>query len=74
MDSGGEISGELVAAGGHGAEVFDPTRFAFAAELEVAVPQGLAIGPWRNHRVICRTVRRSLDGISRLKGSLARQV
>jgi hypothetical protein len=48
LDSGEEISGKLVAAGGDGAEAFElveerPTRFAFAVEREVAVPRGLAI-------------------------------
>jgi hypothetical protein len=49
VDSGEEISGELVVAGGDGAKVFEFVEeafdeVAFAVEREVAVTWGLAIG------------------------------
>jgi hypothetical protein len=55
VDSGEEIPGEFVIAGGDGAKVLELVEEAldevtFAIEYEVAVPRSLAIGGWRNHR------------------------
>ena len=55
MNSGQEISCELVVACGDGAKVLEFVEetldeMAFTIEREVAIPRRFAIGFWRNHR------------------------
>ena len=55
LNCGEKISGELVVAGGDCAKVLKFVEealdeIAFAVEREIAIPRGLAIGLWGNHR------------------------